>query len=273
MRLICAAYFVAGSDIGKFTMKVADDERALNKSVHFRPACNSYNMKELASLWETKIGRTLPRVTVSEDDLLAAAAGNEKIHGRENFTVDLMITFRFFDQNDRTILNFLCSQRYSTERGCLIHARHIHKRLSEQLLDRQARWSWGEHSVPRRTIQDPGWVFWWFCRQDRKAGDGCRRDQDSECHGWAGSSHSDVFLISPTSLSEVLYLCCGHIFPLIHVWSVGTSSVHIYVLLQHKDKSLVLQRNRVVFNPMLCGSKLPLLYRGKLFMCVPSNRT
>lgn len=32
-------------------------------------------MNELASLWEEKIGRTLPRVTVSEDDLLAAARG------------------------------------------------------------------------------------------------------------------------------------------------------------------------------------------------------
>jgi leucoanthocyanidin reductase len=32
-------------------------------------------MNELASLWEKKIGRTLPRVTVTEEDLLAIAAG------------------------------------------------------------------------------------------------------------------------------------------------------------------------------------------------------
>lgn len=73
------AYFVAGSDIGKFTVKVADDVRTLNMSVHFRPACNLYNMNELASLWESKIGRTLPRVTVSEGDLLGLAAGNRPI--------------------------------------------------------------------------------------------------------------------------------------------------------------------------------------------------
>lgn len=70
------AYFVAGTDIGKFTMKTVDDVRTLNKSVHFRPSCNCLNINELASVWEKKIGRTLPRVTVTEDDLLAAAGEN-----------------------------------------------------------------------------------------------------------------------------------------------------------------------------------------------------
>lgn len=70
-----AAYFVAGPDIGKFTIKAAEDIRTVNKNVHFRPTCNFLNINELASLWEKKIGRTLPRVLVSEDDLLAAAEG------------------------------------------------------------------------------------------------------------------------------------------------------------------------------------------------------
>ncbi|CAL1392842.1 unnamed protein product [Linum trigynum] len=70
------AYFVTGADIGKFTMKTVDDARALNKSVHFRPAVNHYNMNQLASLWERKLGRTIPRVTVTEADLLALAAEN-----------------------------------------------------------------------------------------------------------------------------------------------------------------------------------------------------
>lgn len=56
-------------------MRAVDDARTLNKSVHFRPACNCLSMNELASLWEKKIGRTLPRVTVTEDDLLALAGG------------------------------------------------------------------------------------------------------------------------------------------------------------------------------------------------------
>ncbi|KAL3510861.1 hypothetical protein ACH5RR_030262 [Cinchona calisaya] len=70
------AYFVAGPDIGKFTIKAAEDIRTLNKIVHFRPTCNFLNMNELSCLWEKKIGRTLPRVMVSEDDLLAAAQEN-----------------------------------------------------------------------------------------------------------------------------------------------------------------------------------------------------
>ena len=73
--LFLAAYFVAGADIGKFTVKAAEDVRTLNKIVHFRPSCNFLNINELATLWGKKIGRTLARVVVSEDDLLAAAEG------------------------------------------------------------------------------------------------------------------------------------------------------------------------------------------------------
>ncbi|MCL7041163.1 hypothetical protein MKW94_012390 [Papaver nudicaule] len=70
------AYFVAGADIGKFTMKTVEDKRAINTSVHFRPSCNYLNINELASLWEKKIKRTLPRITISEHDLLSAAKEN-----------------------------------------------------------------------------------------------------------------------------------------------------------------------------------------------------
>ncbi|XP_021910208.1 LOW QUALITY PROTEIN: leucoanthocyanidin reductase-like [Carica papaya] len=70
------AYFVTGNDIGKFTIKIVDDVRTLNKRVHFRPTCNFYDIKELACLWETKIGRTLPRITITENDILLVAAEN-----------------------------------------------------------------------------------------------------------------------------------------------------------------------------------------------------
>lgn len=67
------AYFVAGVDIGKFTIKAAFDPRTLNRTVHFRPACNKLSLNQMASLWESKIGRSLPRVTLSEEDLLTMA--------------------------------------------------------------------------------------------------------------------------------------------------------------------------------------------------------
>nr|CAD1837434.1 unnamed protein product [Ananas comosus var. bracteatus] len=43
------------------------------------PACNLLNMNEMASLWESKIGRALPRATLSEEDLLALAAAENCI--------------------------------------------------------------------------------------------------------------------------------------------------------------------------------------------------
>ncbi|GMJ06590.1 hypothetical protein like AT1G75290 [Hibiscus trionum] len=67
------AYFVAGSDIGKFTVMSINDVRTLNKTVHFHPPSNLLNMNEMASLWEMKIGVMLPRVTISEKDLLNRA--------------------------------------------------------------------------------------------------------------------------------------------------------------------------------------------------------
>ncbi|KAJ8504986.1 hypothetical protein OPV22_005872 [Ensete ventricosum] len=71
------AFFVAGSDIGKFTMKSAFDSRTVNRAIHFRPSCNFVSLNEMASLWERKIGRTLPRVRFTEEDLLAVAKENE----------------------------------------------------------------------------------------------------------------------------------------------------------------------------------------------------
>lgn len=70
------AFFVAGTDIGKFTVKAAYDARSMNRVVHFRPACNLLSTNDMACLWESKIRRTLPRDTVTEQDLLAVAAGN-----------------------------------------------------------------------------------------------------------------------------------------------------------------------------------------------------
>lgn len=70
-----AAYFVSGTDIGKFTMKTVDDPRTLDKTVHFRPPSNFLTVNELASLWEKKIGKKLPRAFIAEHELLRMAKG------------------------------------------------------------------------------------------------------------------------------------------------------------------------------------------------------
>jgi NmrA-like family len=105
---------VAGSDIGKFTARAAYDPRALNKTVHFRPAHNLLSLNEMASLWESKIGRNLPRTTLTEADLLAMAAGNfhNQYRARDSYTYakidkirDLEYLFLFHCQTQITTKN------------------------------------------------------------------------------------------------------------------------------------------------------------------------
>uniref|UniRef100_A0A0D6QZV1 NmrA-like domain-containing protein n=1 Tax=Araucaria cunninghamii TaxID=56994 RepID=A0A0D6QZV1_ARACU len=70
------AFFVTGEDIGAYTMRTVDDPRTLNKSVHFRPPKNFLTLNEMATIWENKIQKTLPRVVITEDDLLVIARAN-----------------------------------------------------------------------------------------------------------------------------------------------------------------------------------------------------
>ncbi|KAF8027316.1 hypothetical protein BT93_E0276 [Corymbia citriodora subsp. variegata] len=57
-------------DIGSYTIKAVDDPRTLNKILYIRPPANTYSMNELVSLWERKIGKTLERVYVPEEQVL-----------------------------------------------------------------------------------------------------------------------------------------------------------------------------------------------------------
>jgi uncharacterized protein YbjT (DUF2867 family) len=64
------AVFNEEHDIGTFTIKAVDDPRSLNKIVYIRPPKNIYSFNELVSLWEKKIGKTLERIYLSEDEVL-----------------------------------------------------------------------------------------------------------------------------------------------------------------------------------------------------------
>ncbi|XP_052201883.1 phenylcoumaran benzylic ether reductase Betv6 [Diospyros lotus] len=57
-------------DIGTYTIKAVDDPRTLNKIVYIRPPNNIYSFNELVSLWEKKIGKTLERLYVPEEQIL-----------------------------------------------------------------------------------------------------------------------------------------------------------------------------------------------------------
>ncbi|KAG5543186.1 hypothetical protein RHGRI_016062 [Rhododendron griersonianum] len=64
------AVFNEEHDIGTYTIKAVDDPRTLNKIVYIKPPKNIYSFNELVSLWEKKIGKTLERIHVPEDEVL-----------------------------------------------------------------------------------------------------------------------------------------------------------------------------------------------------------
>ncbi|KAL3527120.1 hypothetical protein ACH5RR_011776 [Cinchona calisaya] len=62
--------FTKEEDVAAYTIKAADDPRTLNKIVYLRPPANTLPFNEIISLWESKIGKTLQKIYVSEDELL-----------------------------------------------------------------------------------------------------------------------------------------------------------------------------------------------------------
>uniref|UniRef100_A0A2P2JB15 Isoflavone reductase-like protein n=1 Tax=Rhizophora mucronata TaxID=61149 RepID=A0A2P2JB15_RHIMU len=64
------AIFIKEEDIATYTIKAVDDPRTLNKTLAFRPPKNIYSFNELVALWEKKIGKTLEKTYVSEEQLL-----------------------------------------------------------------------------------------------------------------------------------------------------------------------------------------------------------
>ncbi|KAK9013030.1 hypothetical protein V6N11_041053 [Hibiscus sabdariffa] len=64
------AIFVQEDDIATYTIKAAEDPRTLNKILYMRPHSNVLSFNEIVSLWERKIGKTLGKSYVPEEQLL-----------------------------------------------------------------------------------------------------------------------------------------------------------------------------------------------------------
>nr|B2WSN0.1 RecName: Full=Eugenol synthase 2; Short=CbEGS2 [Clarkia breweri]ABR24114.1 eugenol synthase 2 [Clarkia breweri] len=64
------AIFNKEEDIGTYTIKAVDDPRTLNKILYLRPSNNIYSFNELVALWEKKIGKTLEKIYVPEEQIL-----------------------------------------------------------------------------------------------------------------------------------------------------------------------------------------------------------
>lgn len=57
-------------DIASYTIKAVDDPTTLNKILYIKPPQNVFSINELVALWENKIGKTLEKTYISEDQLL-----------------------------------------------------------------------------------------------------------------------------------------------------------------------------------------------------------
>ncbi|XP_022135658.1 isoflavone reductase-like protein [Momordica charantia] len=64
------AIFNEEHDIGTYIMRAVDDPRTLNKILYVRPPKNIISFKDLASLWDKKIGKTLQKIYVPEEQVL-----------------------------------------------------------------------------------------------------------------------------------------------------------------------------------------------------------
>ncbi|MCL7050558.1 hypothetical protein MKW94_001583 [Papaver nudicaule] len=64
------AVFNREEDIATFTIKAVNDPRTLNKILYIKPPINTLSFNDLVSLWEEKIGKTLEKEYVPEEQIL-----------------------------------------------------------------------------------------------------------------------------------------------------------------------------------------------------------
>jgi len=73
------AVFNKEDDIATYTIKAVDDPRTSNKILYIKPPANTISFNDLVSLWEKKIGKTLERIYVPEEQLLKNIQGKKII--------------------------------------------------------------------------------------------------------------------------------------------------------------------------------------------------
>nr|QPF70281.1 eugenol synthase 3 [Ocimum basilicum] len=64
------AIFVEEENIAEYTIEAVDDPRTLNKILYMRPQDNIMSFDELVAMWEFKIGKSLKRTYILEEELL-----------------------------------------------------------------------------------------------------------------------------------------------------------------------------------------------------------
>jgi len=73
---VVSGAYVTEADVGTYTIEAVNDPNTLNKAVHIRLPANYLSLNETVSLWEKKIGKSLEKIYVPEEEVL------EKIQGQ-----------------------------------------------------------------------------------------------------------------------------------------------------------------------------------------------
>lgn len=79
MIMLCSAVLNYEEDIAIYTIKVANDPRACNRLVIYRPEKNIVSQLELISLWEKKTGRSFNRVQIPEEEIVKLSKSMYKL--------------------------------------------------------------------------------------------------------------------------------------------------------------------------------------------------
>ncbi|KAK6793459.1 hypothetical protein RDI58_006912 [Solanum bulbocastanum] len=92
------AIYVKEEDIATYTIKAIDDPRTLNTTLHIRPPANILSFNEIVSLWEKKIGKTLDKLYLPEENIIHMIQEGPDLPSR----VNLAICHSIFVKGDST---------------------------------------------------------------------------------------------------------------------------------------------------------------------------
>ncbi|KAL1189399.1 Isoflavone reductase-like protein [Cardamine amara subsp. amara] len=95
-------------DIAAYTIKAVDDPRTLNKILYINPPNNTLSMNEMVTLWEKKIGKSLEKIYISEEQILKSIQESPV-----PFNVLLSINHAVFVKGDQT--NFTIEPSFGLE--------------------------------------------------------------------------------------------------------------------------------------------------------------
>ncbi|KAI3807319.1 hypothetical protein L1987_23245 [Smallanthus sonchifolius] len=95
-------------DIGTYTIKAVDDPRTLNKILYIKPPKNTCSFNELVSLWEKKIGKSLEKNYVPEEQVL-------KLIQESEFPINLILAINHSIFVNGDLTNFEIEPSFGVE--------------------------------------------------------------------------------------------------------------------------------------------------------------